>query len=126
MTAKTAAPPVRHARRRDAAREGAAHGRRLILMARGRHGGDTPAQQNTGAGRTEPATAPPPPLPLVTAKDLLDGLKNPSRWLTYSGDYTGQRHGPLRGYTHQRVAPFLSVDVQAEACRRGRGFEGRR
>jgi alcohol dehydrogenase (cytochrome c) len=31
----------------------------------------------------------------VTPQDLLDGLKDPTRWLTYSGDYTGQRHSPL-------------------------------
>ena len=57
-----------------------------------------PAQQNTGAPVVpEPAIAPPPPLPPVTAKDLLDGLKNPGRWLTYSGDYTGQRHSAGAG-----------------------------
>ena len=31
----------------------------------------------------------------ITSKDLLDGLSNPSRWLIYSGDYTGQRFSPL-------------------------------
>ena len=25
----------------------------------------------------------------ITHQDLLEGLKNPSRWLTFSGDYTG-------------------------------------
>ena len=25
----------------------------------------------------------------ITEQDLLEGLKNPSRWLTFSGDYTG-------------------------------------
>ena len=30
---------------------------------------------------------------------LLDGLANPSRWLTYSGDYTGQRFSPLTQIT---------------------------
>src|SRR5260221_11715943 len=30
----------------------------------------------------------------ITSKDLLDGLANPSRWLTYSGDYTGRRFSP--------------------------------
>ena len=33
--------------------------------------------------------------PGVTSKDLLDGLTDPTRWLTYSGDYTGQRFSPL-------------------------------
>ncbi|HEY1911431.1 MAG TPA: PQQ-dependent dehydrogenase, methanol/ethanol family, partial [Vicinamibacterales bacterium] len=32
---------------------------------------------------------------IVTAQDLVDGLKDPSRWLMYSGDYNGQRHSPL-------------------------------
>ncbi len=35
----------------------------------------------------------------ITSKDLLDGLANPSRWLTYSGDYTGQRFSPLTQIT---------------------------
>src|SRR5947207_2389680 len=40
----------------------------------------------------------------VTEQDLLAGLKNPSRWLTFSGDYTGQRHSPLTQVTPQNVA----------------------
>ena len=35
----------------------------------------------------------------ITNKDLLDGLANPARWLTHSGDYTGQRHSPLTQIT---------------------------
>jgi len=35
----------------------------------------------------------------ITSKDLLDGLANPSRWLTYSGDYTGQRFSSLTQIT---------------------------
>jgi hypothetical protein len=31
----------------------------------------------------------------VTSRDLLDGLKIPTRWTMYSGDYTGKRHSPL-------------------------------
>jgi hypothetical protein len=42
-----------------------------------------PAQQQTAAVH-------------ITAQDLLDGLKNPSRWLTFSGDYTRQRHSPVK------------------------------
>jgi alcohol dehydrogenase (cytochrome c) len=41
--------------------------------------------------------------PLVTARDLLDGLKDPTRWLTYHGDYNGQRHSPLTQITPQNV-----------------------
>src|SRR5262245_66479666 len=35
----------------------------------------------------------------ITSKDLLDGLSNPSRWLIYSGDYSGQRFSPLTQIT---------------------------
>src|SRR5713101_2059632 len=35
----------------------------------------------------------------ITSKDLLDGLANPSRWLTHSGDYSGQRFSPLTQIT---------------------------
>src|SRR5207245_2799676 len=80
----------------------ASAGRRRVLPA-------LSAQQNTGAPVVpEQAIAPPPPLPLVTAKDLLDGLKNPGRWLTYSGDYTGQRHSPLTQITPANVARLSS------------------
>ena len=37
------------------------------------------------------------PSSLITNRDLLDGLKDPTRWLTYSGTYDGQRHSPLTG-----------------------------
>ena len=50
-------------------------------------------------------TAAAPALPPVTAQDLLDGLKNPSRWLTYSGDYTGRRHSPLKQITPGNADP---------------------
>ena len=35
----------------------------------------------------------------ISSKDLLDGLTNPARWLTYSGDYSGRRHSPLTQIT---------------------------
>jgi len=44
----------------------------------------------------------------ISSQQLLDGLKNPSRWLTYSGDYSGQRHSPLTQITPSNVAQ-LSV-----------------
>src|ERR1700687_5895279 len=43
----------------------------------------------------------------ITGQDLLEGLKNPSRWLTFSGDYTGQRHSPLKRLTPQNVAGLV-------------------
>src|SRR5213594_1189396 len=39
----------------------------------------------------------------ISNQQLLDGLKNPSRWLTYSGDYSGQRHSPLTQITPSNV-----------------------
>src|SRR5262249_33508414 len=35
----------------------------------------------------------------VTSRDVQDGLVNGSRWLSYSGDYTGQRFSPLTQIT---------------------------
>jgi alcohol dehydrogenase (cytochrome c) len=49
-----------------------------------------------------------PPAPsAITAQDLRDGLKNPARWLTFSGDYTGQRHSPLKQLTPQNVSGLV-------------------
>jgi alcohol dehydrogenase (cytochrome c) len=39
----------------------------------------------------------------VTFQDLRNGLKDPSRWLMYSGDFTGQRHSPLTQLTPANV-----------------------
>jgi alcohol dehydrogenase (cytochrome c) len=39
----------------------------------------------------------------ITSQDLLDGLKDPTRWLTYSGDYSGRRHSPLTQITPENV-----------------------
>ena len=41
--------------------------------------------------------------PLITSQDLLDGLKDPTRWLTYGGDYNSQRHSPLTQITPENV-----------------------
>ena len=62
--------------------------------------------------------------PKVTSQDLLNGLKNPSSWLTYSGDYTGQRHSPLKQITPEnahRLSPQWTF--QTDTTARGRGFE---
>jgi len=39
----------------------------------------------------------------VTNQDLLDGLKQPTKWLTFSGDYSGRRHSPLTQITPENV-----------------------
>jgi alcohol dehydrogenase (cytochrome c) len=41
--------------------------------------------------------------PQITSQDLLNGLKDPTRWLTYSGDYNGHRHSPLTQITPANV-----------------------
>jgi len=67
---------------------------------------------------------PPPTLPLVTSQDLVDGFKNPSRWLTFSGDYSGQRHSPLKQVTPANVGRLAAAwTFQAEGMAIGRGFE---
>ena len=44
----------------------------------------------------------------ITGKELLDGLSNPSRWLTYSGDYSGQRFSPLTQITPANVGQLAA------------------
>jgi alcohol dehydrogenase (cytochrome c) len=70
------------------------------------------------------ASAPPPVLPPVTAADLAKGLEHPSRWLTYSGDYTGRRHSPLKQITPGNASRLAAQwTFQAEGMVTGRGFE---
>ena len=42
--------------------------------------------------------------PAIDSKDLLNGLANPARWLTHSGDYASTRHSPLKQITPDNVA----------------------
>jgi alcohol dehydrogenase (cytochrome c) len=83
------------------------------------------AQQDGPPPAASAPAAPPPNLPPVTSQDLLDGLKHPSRWLTYSGDYTGRRHSPLKQITPENVSRLAAQwTFQAEGMITGRGFEG--
>ena len=64
-------------------------------------------------------------VPDITYQDLLDGLKHPSRWLTFSGDYTGRRHSPLTQITPANVHRLgAQWTFQPENMVPGRGFEG--
>src|SRR5262245_26506418 len=83
------------------------------------------AQQNTGAPIvSEVPAAPPPKLPEITSQDLLDGLKHPGRWLSYSGDYSGRRHSPLKQITPENVGRLTAQwTFQAEGMPINRGFE---
>src|SRR5262249_37869346 len=44
----------------------------------------------------------------ITFQDLLAGLKDPTRWLTFSGDYSGQRHSPLTQITPDNVGSLVA------------------
>jgi alcohol dehydrogenase (cytochrome c) len=60
----------------------------------------------------------------VTSRDILAGLSDPSRWLTYSGDYSGARHSPLTQITPANVARLAPRWIfQTGTMTRGRGFE---
>lgn len=64
------------------------------------------------------------PMPGVADRDLLAGLTDPSRWLTYSGDYTGRRHSPLTAITRDNVQHLKPEwTFQTGTTTRGRGFE---
>lgn len=41
--------------------------------------------------------------PSVSSADLLDALKDPTRWLMFAGDYSGRRHSPLTQITPENV-----------------------
>ncbi len=56
--------------------------------------------------------------------DILQGFADPSRWLTYSGDYSGKRHSPLTQINTENVASLRPVwTFQTGTTTRGRGFE---
>ena len=60
----------------------------------------------------------------VTFRDIRDGFKNTSRWLTYSGDYSSQRHSPLKEITPENVNKLATQwTFEATGMARGRGFE---
>ena len=57
--------------------------------------------QGVGAAESEPAGE--KPVSIAYFGVLYDGLRDPSNWLTYSGDYSGQRHSPLKQITPENV-----------------------
>lgn len=44
----------------------------------------------------------------ITNTDLLAGLDNPTRWLTYSGDYSGRRYSPLTQITPSNAGQLVA------------------
>jgi len=60
----------------------------------------------------------------VSSADIAAGLADPTHWLTYSGDYSGQRHSPLTQVTPRNVRRLMPQwTFQAGTFARGRGFE---
>jgi alcohol dehydrogenase (cytochrome c) len=49
------------------------------------------------------------PSPTIDAKDLLNGLANPARWLVHSGDYASTRHSPLKQITPENVGRLVPL-----------------
>jgi alcohol dehydrogenase (cytochrome c) len=64
------------------------------------------------------------PIRPVSPQDLLDGLKDPTRWLMFGGNYSAQRHSPLTQITTQNVDRLSPQWLfQTEVAAPGRGFE---
>jgi alcohol dehydrogenase (cytochrome c) len=62
-----------------------------------------------GQGRAALAAEQAPASPPIATQDLVNGLANPERWLTHSGDYTGKRHSPLTQITPANVGTLAPV-----------------
>jgi alcohol dehydrogenase (cytochrome c) len=60
----------------------------------------------------------------VTYEDILQGYTNPSSWPTYSGDYTGQRHSPLKQIAPDNVHRLAAQWTFQTGIIPRRGFEG--
>ncbi len=57
-------------------------------------------------------------------EDIVAGFADPSRWLTYSGDYSGKRHSPLTQINLDNVKDLRPEwTFQTGTTTRGRGFE---
>jgi alcohol dehydrogenase (cytochrome c) len=70
-----------------------------------------------GLAAQEPAGGP-------TQAQLLEGFTDPTRWPTFSGDYSGRRHSPLTQITPDNVGRLTPQwTFQSGTMARGRGFE---
>jgi alcohol dehydrogenase (cytochrome c) len=66
----------------------------------------------------------PPTIRPVTSQDLLDGLKDPGKWVTFGGNYANQRHSPLTQLTPRNVDGLRPEWLfQTSVSAPGRGFE---
>jgi glucose dehydrogenase len=63
-----------------------------------------------GAGTAVVAAQQAAPPPLVTAADIQAGLPaDGSRWLTFGGNYTNQRHSPLTQINPSNVSRLIPL-----------------
>jgi alcohol dehydrogenase (cytochrome c) len=70
------------------------------------------------------SAAPPAKSQPVTPQMLLDGLKDPTKWLMFGGDYTSRRNSPLTQLTPQNVNQLTPQWLfQTPAAAPGRGLE---
>jgi alcohol dehydrogenase (cytochrome c) len=60
----------------------------------------------------------------ITYQDLLEGYKNPTHWVFFSGDYSGQRHSPLKQITPDNVSKLAAQWTFQTGIIPRRGFEG--
>jgi alcohol dehydrogenase (cytochrome c) len=60
----------------------------------------------------------------ITYQDLLQGYRNPTRWPMYSGDYSGQRHSPLKQITPDNAHRLTAKWTFQTGVIPRRGFEG--
>jgi len=88
--------------------------RTLALMAAVLSSGLLLAQENAPSGI---ATG-------ITFQDLLTGYRNPLRWPTFSGDYSGQRHSPLTQITPANAHRLTAKWTLQTGVIPRRGFEG--
>jgi alcohol dehydrogenase (cytochrome c) len=95
-----------------------------IADAAGRLSGHLKSNLREIVRNSAPATSHVVPPSGIGYRDLLDGLKDPTRWLTFSGDYTGRRHSPLKQITTENVHRLAAQwTFQTGTMTRGRGFE---
>src|SRR5690349_7901131 len=71
-----------------------------------------------------PTGAQQPAARAVSNQDLLEGLKDPGKWLMFGGDYSNRRHSPLTQITPQNVDRLTAQWMfQTGMAAPGRGFE---
>src|SRR5947207_1934857 len=60
----------------------------------------------------------------ISYQDLVQGYRNPARWLNFSGDYSGQRHSPLKQITPDNAHRLTAQWAFQTGVIPRRGFEG--